>query len=142
MRPISVCIPVAVTTALAAPVSRRRAAENHVVAVTESRLSDYRSDVFRHGQALACERGLRCLQRSRMNHARVSRNGVALFDEDNVTAARALQPEHSAVGHSRITVASSADILRNAATADSARDSWMKPMIALSSTTARMAIAS
>ena len=37
MRPISVCIPVAVTTAMPATVSRRRAAENHVVAVAQVR---------------------------------------------------------------------------------------------------------
>ena len=42
----------------------------------------------------------------------------------------------------RMIVASAADIVRSAATAASALDSWMKPIVAFSRTTARMAMAS
>ena len=67
-----------------APVSRRRAAEDHVVTVAEPRLSSDRGDILRHRQALACQRRLRRLQRGGLDQPRVGGNGVAFFDEDDV----------------------------------------------------------
>src|ERR1051326_8466025 len=59
----------------AASVGRRRAAEDHVVAVPETDLVCDRHDVLRDRQTLARQRRLRHLERGFMNQPRVGRNG-------------------------------------------------------------------
>jgi hypothetical protein len=65
-------------------VSRRGAAEEHVVAVAESDLFGDRRDLLGNRQALARERRLRGLERGRLNQARVGGNGIAFFDQYDI----------------------------------------------------------
>ncbi len=69
---------------VSAPVCRRRAAEDHVVAVAEFGFFRDRQRVLRYRQAFAGERRLRCLQCGRLDQPRIGGNGVAFFDEDDV----------------------------------------------------------
>ena len=74
--------------------------------------------------------------------ARVGGNRVAFLDEHEVAGHELARPGLRLRSPSRMTVASAADIARSAATAASARASWTNPITALSSTTAKIAIAS
>ena len=125
MRPISVRIPVAVTTAVAVPVGGGRAAEDHVVAIAERHLLGDRRGVLGDRQALAGQRGLGRLERGRFDQPRVGRNGVAFLDEHDVAGHDLRGGNLFGARRPRMTVASAADIARRAATAASARDSWM-----------------
>jgi hypothetical protein len=79
MRPISVRIPVAVTT-----VRRRGAVEDHVRPIAERRVARDHIGVFRDGQALSRQRGLRRMQRAGVDDAGVGGNRVAFFYEQDV----------------------------------------------------------
>ena len=91
--------------------------------------------------ALAGQRGFGRLQRGRFDEAPVRRNGVAFLDQHDV-AGNDVRGGNAPAFAVRMTVASAADIARSAATAASARDSWMYPIAALSRTTAKIAMAS
>ena len=84
MRPISVRMPVAVTTAVRVPVGGGRAAEDHVEAIAERSLPGNRLGVLGDRQALAGQRRFGGLQRGRFDQPPVGRNGVAFLDEDDV----------------------------------------------------------
>ena len=84
MRPISVLHAGRGDDRLAVAVGRRRAAEEHVVAIAERRPPRDRRGVLDDGQALAGQSGFGGLQRGRLDQPRVGGNGVAFLDEQDV----------------------------------------------------------
>ena len=139
--PSRCCMPVAVTTAVAAAGGRRGAVEHHVRAIAERRVGRDGVGVLRHRKALAGERRLRRLQDAGST-TRASAGIVSPSSMSTTSPGTSSARGRARRSPSRTTVASSADIARSAATAASARDSCTKPIVALSSTTAKMAIAS
>ena len=141
MRPISVCMPVAVTTALPCP---------YVAAVplktmlsrsprgTSSRIGAIPFVTGRLSPVSAASAVCSAADSIRRPSAgMVSPSSMRMMSPGTTCEAGTLRRVPP-----RITVASAADIARSAATAASARDAWMWPIVAFNSTTARMAIAS
>ena len=87
-----------------------RAAEDHVVAVTQRHRFGNGIGVLGHRQAFAGERGLGGLQGGRFQQPSIGRDGVAFLDQDDVagTIAAAGMLRRSPL---RMTVASAADML-------------------------------
>ena len=83
MLPISVAIPVAVTTARPRP-RDRRAAEHHVHPVAQAGRPGERRDLLQHRLALARQRRLGHRQRRRLDEPRVGGDRVALREQKHV----------------------------------------------------------
>ena len=77
-------MPVAVTTALPSPVRRRRAAEDHVVPIAERNLMRNGLAIFGDGETFARQCRFRRLQCGRVENSRISRDRVALLDDDDI----------------------------------------------------------
>ena len=86
--PISVAMPVAVTTAAATPAGDGGAVEHHVHAVAQGRRLGERSDVLEHRLALAGERRLRHRERGRLDQPGVGAHRVALGQQQRRRPAR------------------------------------------------------
>ena len=141
MRPISVCMPVAVTTALPCPyvaavplktmLSRSpRGTSSEIGAIPF--VTGTLSPVSAASAVCSAADSIR-----RPSAGMVSPSSMRTMSPGTTCEAGTLRRVPP-----RITVASAADIARSAATAAAARDAWMWPIIAFNSTTARMAIAS
>ena len=84
MRPISVCMPVATTTARARPYVAAVPLKIMLCRSPSAASPDDDSGILRHGNAFARQRGLGSLQSDGLNHARVGGDRVAFLDQDDV----------------------------------------------------------
>ena len=141
MRPISVCMPVAVTTALPCPYVAAVPLKTMLCRRPAAPRRQSARRLFVTGQALARQCRFRRLQRRRFDQPRIGGNGVAFFNENDV-AGHDLGRLDACRSPSRMTIASCRRHLPKRRHGRFRARLLDVPHVALSRTTAKMAIAS